>query len=188
MTCSLGHPPLCLISCGHWSEAFKPSGLPDSFESGFGPREQELGPWSHPTEGETEVQQAEGLVLVPWETEVPWASGSSPGHPGPSRSPPSSYLPPNANVPSPLEEDFRGPGWGCQTASDECFFNPSPADLADYSYLRQGGNRERGSPSPPGGGPSSRPPVPSSSLSKRGRGRWEAGTGKRRSGGQEGED
>lgn len=47
---------------------------------------------------------------------------------------------PNSSVPGPLEEDFRGPGWGCQTASDECFFNPGPADFDDYSYLRQGRN------------------------------------------------
>lgn len=57
----------------------------------------------------------------------------SPLHPAPTF--------PGSSAPSPLEEDFRGPSWGCQTASDECFFHPSPADLDNSSYLRrQGGN------------------------------------------------
>ena len=87
---------------------------------------------------------------------------------------------PNSSVPSPLEEDFRDPGWGCQTASDECFFNPSPADLDDYSYLRQGRNARAWQPVTSGRRPllaSLRGPAPAGAG--KGGGRREAGGRKR---------
>lgn len=119
----------------------KASRLPNRFESGFSPREQEVSPWPHLTEGESEALTADGLVEVPWAEMWPLAPAQAlRGRPTPLAQLPPPPPPPNSSVPSPLEEDFRGPGWGCQTASDECFFNPSPADLDDYSYLRQGRN------------------------------------------------
>lgn len=96
---------------------------------------------------------------------------------GPSLGPPGAgapTCPPSFSVTGPPEEDFRGPGWGCQTARDECFFNPSPADLDGYSYFRQGRNSRAWPPVPSGPAPSCPPPGPGSGPAGRG-GRPEGG-------------
>lgn len=131
-------------------------------ESRFGPRQQEV-PGPIPKRRNPGLRKLRGLSRPPGSSVVSGSSSIPPGTAARSR--PSSHLAPNSRVPSSLEEDFRGPGWGCQTASDECFFNPSPADLADYSYLRQGRNARAWQLVTSGDGPSPPASVPSSHLS-----------------------